>query len=437
MRKLSIGGALVLRQALFLMLVAGFGAYAYLLTNQLRGLLQLALAGGAGSRDTLATAADQADWLSIVVIGGVAAICFLTLAVVVPLMHRALTAPIEALARQMGAMAAGSTEVAIASQDRGDEIGTIATALARLQTEIRRNADLTSEIHLSGEREARLQREAAVRDGVATFSADLNALTARFEELAQHMKDQAEVMSGAIRGAQGGSDAATSVAATAVDNVTAVATAAEQLLAAIEEISRQVVEASGVVREAVTQAQTSSAGINRLSSAATKVGDVVQLISRIAAQTNLLALNATIEAARAGEAGRGFAVVAQEVKTLATRTAAATKEIGDHITEMQAATDQSVTAIDAIRERILAVERISAIIASAVHEQGASTQEIVRSTRYATDGTAVVSRHIADIGRALGETGDNVASVSELSSELGSLATRMHASARELARVVA
>ena len=214
------------------------------------------------------------------------------------------------------------------------------------------------------------------------------------------------------------------------------AAAAEQLLAAIEEISRQVVEASDVVREAVTQVRTSSTGIARLSCAAGKVGDVVHLISRIAAQTNLLALNATIEAARAGEAGRGFAVVAQEVKTLATRTAAATQEIGEQIAEMQAATEQSVGAIDAIKGRIIAVERISAIIASAVHEQGASTQEIVRSTHCASSGAGQMSGHVGQIAAALTRTDENAGAVADLSRELERLASKMQASARELAGVV-
>ena len=92
--------------------------------------------------------------------------------------------------------------------------------------------------------------------------------------------------------------------------------------------------------EAVGQAYQTNARVVELSNAAARIGDVVELITTIAAQTNLLALNATIEAARAGEAGRGFAVVAAEVKTLANQTAKATDEIGEQIAGIQTATDR-------------------------------------------------------------------------------------------------
>jgi len=83
-----------------------------------------------------------------------------------------------------------------------------------------------------------------------------------------------------------------------------------------------------------------------------RIGDVVNLISTIAAQTNLLALNATIEAARAGAAGRGFAVVASEVKSLATQTSKATDEIASQIAEVQNATNEAVDAIGEISTTI-------------------------------------------------------------------------------------
>ena len=191
----------------------------------------------------------------------------------------------------------------------------------------------------------------------------------------------------------------------AASDVSSVAQASEQLLESIGEINRQVVQSTTVVQRAVEETQQSSQGMTRLAAAARRVGDVVSLISRIAAQTNLLALNATIEAARAGEAGRGFAVVAQEVKNLATQTAKATQDIADQISEMQAATNVSVDAIEMIGRKIGEVEQISTIIAAAVHEQGASTQEITRNVRSAASGAASMSTHVENVESAVHQTG--------------------------------
>ena len=114
-----------------------------------------------------------------------------------------------------------------------------------------------------------------------------------------------------------------------------------------------------MANEAVDQARKTNDRVGELSKAAARIGDVVELINTIAGQTNLLALNATIEAARAGEAGRGFAVVAAEVKALADQTAKATGEIGQQVSGIQAATQESVGAIREISSNCRIYPRLS------------------------------------------------------------------------------
>ena len=96
---------------------------------------------------------------------------------------------------------------------------------------------------------------------------------------------------------------------------------------------------------ATNETQRASGQVDGLSSAAEKIGNIIQLIQAIASQTNLLALNATIEAARAGDAGKGFAIVASEVKNLASQTAQATEQIASQLATIQSATGETVTAI--------------------------------------------------------------------------------------------
>ncbi|WP_394152210.1 methyl-accepting chemotaxis protein [Vibrio maritimus] len=132
--------------------------------------------------------------------------------------------------------------------------------------------------------------------------------------------------------------------------------------------------------------QSSSASVNDVNSEMEKISDIVTLITDITAQTNLLALNAAIEAARAGEHGRGFSVVADEVRTLADRTAAAAKDIGDLMEQLR---HQSEKAVTTMRAGIDNVESNAYLADNS--KQNARLQESVNSLFDAITGLASMS----------------------------------------------
>jgi methyl-accepting chemotaxis protein len=118
-------------------------------------------------------------------------------------------------------------------------------------------------------------------------------------------------------------------------------------------------------------------------------------------------------------------VVASEVKALAEQTAKATGEIGQQISGIQNATENSVTAIRAISGTIERLSEISSTIAAAVEEQGAATQEISRNVQQAAEGTQLVSANIADVQRGATETGTASSQVFSAAQSLSSDSNRL------------
>jgi methyl-accepting chemotaxis protein len=321
-----------------------------------------------------------------------------------------LSQPIDRLKSVMQAFANNDLSADVPNKDARDEIGDMARTVEVFKTnaiEVERLKQQQLELQ---ERSA-VQRKADMHKLAADFEASVGEVIQTVATAAAELESDARSLTSTAEREEHLASTVAAASEEASANVQSVASATEEMSASVNEIARQVQESTGIAQQAVDQARQTNDRISELAKAATRIGDVVNLINTIAGQTNLLALNATIEAARAGEAGRGFAVVASEVKALAEQTGRATEEISRQISGMQSATNDSVSAIWEIGSTIERMSEISSSIASAVEQQGAATQEIARNVQQAAAGTSQVSNSITDVQQGANETGSASARV--------------------------
>jgi aerotaxis receptor len=334
---------------------------------------------------------------------------------------------IRAIVRPLGRLNEAMLNITQAKLDtrilveRDDEIG---VALRNLQT-VQAIVRFDREELKATERRSAVQRKSDMVRLANGFEGAVGEIIETVSSAATELEASAGTLTSTANRAQELTTIVAAASEEASTNVQSVASATEELTSSVNEISRQVQASARMANEAVEQARRTNDRVGELSKAAARIGDVVELINTIAGQTNLLALNATIEAARAGEAGRGFAVVASEVKALAEQTAKATGEIGQQISGIQAATQESVHAIKEISGTIEKLSEISSTIAAAVEEQSAATQEISRNVQQAAQGTQQVSFNITDVQRGASETGSASSQVLSAAKSLSSDSNRL------------
>jgi methyl-accepting chemotaxis protein len=151
--------------------------------------------------------------------------------------------------------------------------------------------------------------------------------------------------------------------------------------------------------------------MDEIHAASRKIADIIGTIDGIAFQTNILALNAAVEAARAGEQGRGFAVVASEVRSLAQRSADASREIRGLIGS--------------------SVERVETG-ARLVQEAGATMTEIVSSVRRVTDIIAEISNDTNHQRDGIGKVNSAVSELDQMTQQNAALVEQSAAAAESL-----
>lgn len=303
-------------------------------------------------------------------------------------MTRSLSGPIGTMTESMHKLAGGDLTVEIPATQRLDEIGRMAAAVNVFKENAKERDRLEKAIAKMAD-----DFELTVQNIMQSLFTEINSVQESVQQMAGYAENSIEQTENVMASSQ-----------QMADNVQTVATSTDELKATVANISDQVQTSSQVNKKAMTSIELTDTLAGHLAKSASKISTVVELISDIAAQTNLLALNATIEAARAGEAGKGFAVVASEVKELASQTAAATKEIGTQVADIQGSTQKVVQAVQGISTVLTEIDSISTDISTAVDQQEATTSEIAESTQVAADGSHEVSDRMTEVAQATGET---------------------------------
>ncbi|EGQ9158171.1 methyl-accepting chemotaxis protein [Vibrio parahaemolyticus] len=274
-----------------------------------------------------------------------------------------------------------------------------------------------------------LRSDLAGKDELFDISHHLNDLLEKLERLIHNTQEKSMQLTASTDNMHRELEGVMEQFHAQTDHTASMATAVQQMVATIGEISESTSVAVEGVHQAATNAEqgrsvvemtvtnvgqltgilsNSQQSIGSLNQHVDKIGGAVNIIQDIAEQTNLLALNAAIEAARAGEQGRGFAVVADEVRALASRTHQSTEEITRVVMDIQAQMSMAVSDIDQCNEQGQQTLRAS-------EQLDASLQQIITDMHAIQGNSERIASAIEEQGIVMNQVSDSITELNVIS----------------------
>jgi methyl-accepting chemotaxis protein len=338
---------------------------------------------------------------------------------------RSISLPLTRLQEAMRRLADGDAASEIPFTGATDEIGAMARTVLVFRDNARERERLTQE--REGMAAVDAERAHAISNAIMAFDASVEQILAEVRQVTGDLAKASGQLEGSANHVTRQAEIAGAASIRTAHNMSAVASAAEELDASLAEVAAQTNASAQASERAVAEARGASGSMSTLSTATSQIGEVANLIRSIAAQTNLLALNATIEAARAGEAGKGFAVVASEVKDLAGQTAKATEEIARQIEAVQAASRETLVALGTVQASVEDLAGVVSTVAGTVGQQTAAVSEIARSVAQVSTEAQAGTSAIETTQGVASESLDAARNVADLSVALEQQAQRLGA----------